>query len=731
MMIAFLIVLLLILLLIVDSIRSTTIDVELLDAKLIDVDEEIDKIQKINDIDDSLCKEVIEGTSFECFEEEATCTLKNKLGCGNFGCVWKSEVVFKKVDDMIHLNDYYERKLLQRERVLRNHINKGSNDDDNNNNSLYVAVKILKDKNLDLASIIVEAITWAEVPYHPNVIDLIHTEIVSCNLLFYSELVEGDDVDHTTPNLSQFSSEESTKKLLTISLGLVQGLAHVNNNNLHHFDIKPANLMVDNLLDKVKICDFGLAQSNGSAIDIVGNIKLKIISGGTPIYMSPDGKEMKMCTNSNNHLEHKEKYIVCCNSHDQWAMALSILDLWTQFSSNTTFHSYVQTLKQESSSKGIGDYIIRNYETLKGEYFPIIPVNVLVKLAEILNVDAARRPCNSRDLEHALIEEAKKLNLHVTEYLPAEPQSAVIAFILKGHQIFKLAVSISSIDVRKKTLYESLKLYEIAQNNAVDDITISVYCKEKIGIIYYLLSAVEKAEEQKFLAIKTSVNYFLDAADLKSRRQELYFLGVKHLSTNVIDYFTEALEQYSKSPLLTKDMEKQFAVKTANRIGPSLLDTQDSFISCIETSDDKSCSNFLKMYLQGLKESDNDNNENSPLNIHVGSKVRIKDVDHYKPHFKANETATVISIDNINKRCKVVKSSLKSAWVKCDDVLLLQFGDEDKVIYHHNYDQTKHGYHVLMFFFIVVIPLSLLYCACSCCFSFTRYLFGIKKEKND
>ena len=727
MMIAFLIVLL-ILLLIVNSIRSTTIDIELLDAKLIDVDEEIDKIQKINDIDDSLCKgEVIEGTSFECFEEEATCTLKTKLGCGAFGCVWKSKVVFKKIDDMIHLNDYYERKLLQRERVLRNHINKGSNDDDSS--SLYVAIKILKDKSLDLASIIVEAITWAEVPYHPNVIDLIHTEIVSCNLLFYSELVEGDDVDHTTPNLSQYSSEESTKKLLTISLGLVQGLAHINNNHLHHFDIKPANLMVANSLDTVKICDFGLAQSNGSAIDIAGNVKLKIISGGTPIYMSPDGKAMKMCTNSNNHLDYKEKYIVCCNSHDQWAMALSILDLWTQFSSNTTFHSYVQTLKQGSS--GIGDYIIRNYETLKKDHFPIIPVNVLVKLAEILNVDAKRRPCNSKELEHALIEELKKLNLHVTEYLPAESQSAVIAFILKGHQMFKLAVSISSIDVRKKTLYESLKLYETAQNNnAVDDVSISVYCKEKIGIIYYLLSAVEKTEEQKFLLLKTSVDFFLDAADLKSRMQELYFLGVKHLSTNVIDYFTEALEQYSKSPLLTKEMEKQFAVKTANRIGPSLLDTQDSFTTCVETSDDKSCSNFLKMYLQGLKESDSDNHENSPLTIHVGSKVRIKDVDHYKPHFKANETATVISIDNINKRYKVVKSSLKSAWVKCDDVLLLQFGDEDNVIYHHHHDQTKHGLLVLMFFFIVVIPLSLLYCACSCCFSFTRYLFGTK-EKND
>jgi len=412
-------------------------------------------------------------------------------------------------------------------------------------------------------------------------------------------------------------------------------------------------------------------------------------------------------------------------------MALTILDLWTQFSSNTTFHSYVQILKQGSSSKGIGDYIMRNYETLKGQHFPIIPVSVLIKLAEILHIDAKRRPCNSKDLEHALIEEAKKLNLDVTEYHPNESQSAVIAFILKGHQMFKLAVSISSNDARKKTLYESLKLYEIAQNNAVDDISISVYCKEKIGIIYYLLSAIEKVDEQKFLLLKTSVDYFLDAADLKYR-QELYFLGVQHLSANVIDYFTEALEQYSKSPLLTKDMEKQFAVKTANRVGPSLLDTHDSFTTCVETSDDKSCSNFLKMYLQGLKESENDSNKNSPLTIHVGSKVRIKDVDHYKPYFKANETATVISIDKINKRYKVVKSSLKSAWVKCDDVILLQFGDdhEDKLVYYQH-DQTKHGYLVLMFFFIIVIPLSLLYCACSCCFSFTRLLFVIKKEKND
>lgn len=100
--------------------------------------------------------------------------------------------------------------------------------------------------------IIVEAITWAEVPPHPNVIDLIHTEIVSCNLLFYSKLVEGDDVDHIDPDFSQYTSEEATKKLITLSLGLVQGLRHIHHSNLNHFDIKPANLIVTNQIDTVK-----------------------------------------------------------------------------------------------------------------------------------------------------------------------------------------------------------------------------------------------------------------------------------------------------------------------------------------------------------------------------------------------------------------------------------------------------------------------------------------------
>lgn len=234
-----------------------------------------------------------------------------------------------------------------------------------------------------------------------------------------------------------------------------------------------------------------------------------------------------------------------------------------------------------------------------------------------------------------MIAEAKKLNIPVIDYHPAEP-SIIVAFILKGSSMLKIAVSSLNTDARNNTLHESLKLFETALVSAASDISVSVYCKEKIGIIYYLLSEVEKVEEKRFTLLKSSVDNFLDAGAI--------FSICSHLSANVIDYFIEALEQFSKSLLVTKDMEKQFALKAANRIGPSLLDTQDSFTTCTETSDDKSCSKFLSMYLQGLKESEN----NSTYNVHIGSIVIVKDVDHYKPHFKANETATVISIDKYN-----------------------------------------------------------------------------------
>lgn len=90
--------------------------------------------------------------------------------------------------------------------------------------------------------------------------------------------------------------------------------------------------------------------------------------------MSPDGKETRMCINDNdNHFEFNNKYVICCNSHDNWAMALTILDMWTQFSSITTKYSYVRAMVQESSTEGVGEYMIKNYEALKGEHFPPMP----------------------------------------------------------------------------------------------------------------------------------------------------------------------------------------------------------------------------------------------------------------------------------------------------------------------------------------------------------------------
>jgi len=177
--------LLLILLISINIIINNAIEIDDLNAKIIDIEEEFDKIDKIKKLNENqykLCNEIRVDTKFDCFEEEATCKVIKKLGCGNFGCVWKVEVDFKDIGEQIYLNDYYERKLLQRESILREHLHKNSNE------KLYVAVKILKSKNVDLASTVVEAINWAEVNKKNSIIIIIIIIIIINIYNYYSYL---------------------------------------------------------------------------------------------------------------------------------------------------------------------------------------------------------------------------------------------------------------------------------------------------------------------------------------------------------------------------------------------------------------------------------------------------------------------------------------------------------------------------------------------------------------
>jgi hypothetical protein len=93
----------------------------------------LEELKKAIDIETSASQNVLEvGSVFECFEEEAVCTVLKKLGEGAMGIVFKVQVNFKDTGDI----DESDRVMLSREDFLKTAIHSSSD--------VIVAVKVSK-----------------------------------------------------------------------------------------------------------------------------------------------------------------------------------------------------------------------------------------------------------------------------------------------------------------------------------------------------------------------------------------------------------------------------------------------------------------------------------------------------------------------------------------------------------------------------------------------------------
>ena len=607
------------------------------------------------------------GIQFDCFEEEATCKLIKKLGCGAFGCVYKVEVSFKDFDydDLINLEDYYDRMLLQRENVLLNHFNNKEKGE-----KIYLAVKISqKNSKYAIESNLVEAVTWGNLPAHPNVIDLIHSEIISCNLLLFTELVEGNDPSDMDPKFHLKSKQQSLAELLKLSLGLVQGLMHIHENHLHHFDIKPANLMITNNFD-TKVCDFGLAELEkpdsvkGATGDNLSKGYAKRIRGMTRLYMMPEydiGGQMT-CLGGNQH----DKKLYCCSCVDGYAAALTILDLWRQFSSNHTAAFY-STKEDNRKIAYLFNEAIVTRVTRKG--FPPMPLSIQTALISLLSDNASERPCNLWGIEKALIDETAKLTGRKVEpYKSANSLDFSQRKILQGSSLLKMALR-PDIDsgTRTNLLSEAerdfiMAIEDLSPDKIAENIAVVIFSKEKVGIINTIFANETTIEAKKFNYYQTAANYFTDAVmDSKNNNIKEGIPSTERIGTNAPDFFAMVLEDYSK--LGNPDIK--LIEKLKSTLSSDALSGMEMYNLCrnkLESPPTEGCaSSFIEDYVAILNGQARLGNT-----IPFGTKVRLLNSNN-QPVFNENSIATIVNYDKQSQKYKIVNAKLGADWASSSD----------------------------------------------------------------
>src|SRR5947208_9782511 len=118
-----------------------------------------------------------------------------------------------------------------------------------------------------------------------NVIDIHTVEDAGPVPYLVMQFIDGPTLQKKLDRTGQLS----LKEILRIGLQIAEGLAAAHRHGLVHRDVKPANILLENGIERVKLTDFGLARAGDDA-----SLTRPGLIAGTPRYMSPEQAEGKL-----------------------------------------------------------------------------------------------------------------------------------------------------------------------------------------------------------------------------------------------------------------------------------------------------------------------------------------------------------------------------------------------------------------------------------------------------
>lgn len=170
-------------------------------------------------------------------------TLIRKLGQGGFGEVWLAE--------------------------NRNH-----------SPSEKVAIKLPRNDQIDLQAVKDEIFNWTLSGKHKNILPIIECETFGNQIAIISEFAPDGSLQDLLKKYGSFSVTDAVE----ITIGILDGLAHLHNRKIIHRDLKPDNVLFQGRVPR--LTDFGIsrAMTIGSQSQTVS---------GTLAYMAPESFDGK------------------------------------------------------------------------------------------------------------------------------------------------------------------------------------------------------------------------------------------------------------------------------------------------------------------------------------------------------------------------------------------------------------------------------------------------------